>query len=135
MPFAPQPAAHPYAGSIGKDHVDALIPEQPYIVIAVPGIAAYELVPSQYPDVAHVRYSWASNIGHSIFCGIGRIGIRLTRFIKHKINLGQAKTGKLNIKVEIDQTLKLYRQYLAVPARIEGKLVVREHIRPLFGFT
>ena len=36
--------------------------------------------------------------------------------------------GQLNIKVEIDQTLQLDSQYLAVPAGIKRKLVIRDHI-------
>src|SRR5580700_5429356 len=52
----------------------------------------------------------------------------LSSFLKRQINLGERKAGDLHVKAQIHQRLELDSQYLFVPPRIEGELVVGDDI-------
>ena len=49
------------------------------------------------------------------------------------VDLTHLKAGQLDVKVEIDQTLKLNGQNLAIPPRLLGKLVIGNDIGPSLG--
>src|SRR6266852_5488277 len=59
-----------------------------------------------------------------------RVGRRLPRLIEQQINLGEREAGDLHTEFEIDKGLQFDREHLAVPAGVQGELVVGDDIGP-----
>jgi hypothetical protein len=55
---------------------------------------------------------------------------RLPCFVQHQIDFGEREAGDLHVEIEIDEGLQLNREYLAIPAGIQRKLVVGEDVSP-----
>ena len=68
---------------------------------------------------------------HRVFGRIARVRIGFARIVQNDVDLGEAEPGEIDIEVEVDQFLKLLRQQVRIPARIERELVIREHVGPL----
>jgi hypothetical protein len=54
--------------------------------------------------------------------------------VENEIDICQAEAGKLDIEVEVDQSLKLDREQLLVPASVQRKLIVRDDVGPSLRF-
>jgi hypothetical protein len=94
-------------------------------------------MPIKAPHIAYPRDGGFRIIdweGHLVL-GLGRTVRRaLARLIEHKVDFSGREAGELDVEIDIDETLQLNRQQLAVPTRIEGQLVVGQHIgAPLGG--
>jgi hypothetical protein len=63
-----------------------------------------------------------------------RLDIALLRLVENRIDLLRRESEDRNIKVERDQSLQLGREYLLVPAGVQGQLVVGQHICATLGW-
>ena len=54
----------------------------------------------------------------------------LPRFIEQQIDLGEREAGDLHVEFQIDEGLQFDREQLAVPAGVQGQLVVGDDIGP-----
>ena len=62
-----------------------------------------------------------------------RLAAGLIDIIQQDVDLTHLKSGQLDVEVEIDQTLKLNGQNLAIPPCLLGKLVIGNDIGPPLG--
>src|SRR5262245_63987884 len=58
------------------------------------------------------------------------VGRGLPNLVDEQIDLGEREASNLDIEFEVDEGLQFDRQYLTVPAGIQGELVVGNDIGP-----
>src|ERR1700730_912662 len=85
---------------------------------------------TQYPQIPGARDGLSGRqVGHVILRRKCRT-VRLGGVIEQNVNLRSLEAGKLDLEVEVDQSLQLYREDLPIPARLLGQSVVGEHVGP-----
>ena len=57
------------------------------------------------------------------------------RLIDGEVDLGKAKAGQLYVEIEVDESLQLDREHLAIPAGAQGEFVVRKNISSSLGLA
>jgi hypothetical protein len=122
-------------GWVGKNEIGTLALHQAIECIRFPRIPAQQAVTIEQPQVCNPghRHRGLGDGRDRVVSPVVGIGRRLSGFIEQHIDLGQGEAGDLDVEFQIDQRLQLDCQHLAVPAGIEGQLVVGQHIGPALG--
>src|SRR5262249_61515560 len=100
---------------------------------SVSRIPANQTMAPETPNIPYPRDSgrWIIGGQGDLILDVSRIVRRaLARFVEHEVDFGGRETGELDIEIDVDEALQLDRQELSVPARVEGELVVGQHIGP-----
>ena len=113
---------------VSEHEVGVLSRHQPVDFDVLLRIAAQQPVIAKDPEIAASRHCIARDSRHDVLRRIASIGIRLARLVENEIDLGKAEAGQIGVELEVDQSLQLDREKLPIPARIERKLVVRQHV-------
>jgi hypothetical protein len=117
-------------GRVREHEIRALALQQVIKSFRQSGIATDESMPVEYPQISRLadgRYR-VQHGGSDVLWSTLHGGRGLTRFLQQQIDLSKREAGDLDIKLDVDQRLQLDGEYLTVPAGVERKLVVREHI-------
>jgi hypothetical protein len=61
--------------------------------------------------------------GYLVFRSVLCMSGRLPCFVQHQIDFGEREAGDLHVEIQIDEGLQLDREYLAIPAGIQGELL------------
>jgi hypothetical protein len=96
------------------------------------GIAAEQTVIAENPQVIRPADGCCRGLGHLV----SRIVLRgLLSAIDHEIDFCRRKTRDLEVEREINrrELSQLQPEHVGIPACVQGKLVVGEHICPLLG--
>src|ERR1700732_2482209 len=68
-------------------------------------------------------------------CRIGAVDCAIARFVDYDFGLGERKSGELDVKIEINKTLQLDCEYLAVPAGVLRQFVVGKNVGTPLGIA
>ena len=122
-------------GRVGEDHLRALVTEQSRIDVRLERVRADDPVRPEDPEIPR------TGDGNLVTCRVrktivGRITRLLTILCRNQaVDLRDREASHTEIEVELDfeQSRKLDRQDLFVPASLQSQLVVGKHIGPLLS--
>ena len=117
-------------GRISEDEIGAFVAQKALERLTLSRIPTQEPVAPEQPQVArpgHPEGGIDKRRG-GVLCIVGRIRRRLSGFVEQHIDFSQREPGDLDIEFEIDERLQFDGENLAVPAGVEGQLVVGQHI-------
>ena len=141
MADAPEPADMAIdgdvVGRVGEDEIGAGAVQEMLEAQALTRVPTQQPMPAEEPDIATPGDSFAGlDQGRDlVLTSVLRIRRGFPRLLQQNVDLGQRKTGNLDIKLKVDQPLQFDRQQLAVPAGVQGQLVVGQNIGPALGHT
>jgi hypothetical protein len=93
--------------------------------LRVGGAAAEQPVVVESPQVAGLRNRNRRRLGRVLLARIGRAGVQ------QSVELRRLKAEGRQVDAEVRQVGNLQCQHLAIPARLLGEPIVRQHVRPL----
>jgi hypothetical protein len=110
-------------GRIGEHHLGDITVQQTFIRATLKGVAAEQVVPAEFPEIA-----WFGNCGaveRKATDVIGGIcGLVRGPPVENEIDLSRRKSAQLDIKIDIDQVHEMLAQEIEVPDCLLGKTVI-----------
>ena len=113
---------------IGENQIGLLCSEKARHMLRHHGVATQQSVATQEPKVAGSGYGNARQRGNAIGRAVWRRCRSLASLIEREVNLRQRETRQRHIEFQVDERLQFDRENFRIPAGIQRKLVVGEHI-------
>lgn len=110
-------------GQVGKDEVDALVTQQPRVILAIARIAAQQAVAPALPHIPAPADRTLGRRDHRILGGVRSRRIGLDRTVEHEIDFREAEAGECYVEVEVDERLQFDCQDFLIPAGISASLL------------